>query len=159
MVDTVKLKLQNRITSKNKNFIQSAIHRLTHFEKANLVRHKNVKKSIRTGQTEVDGKLKQSRSDTESTKRPKSIAVLIPLPMSNIPTTPDDIFDSNQAYLTAANPSSYKAADTCLSIGKEENMQDPIRLNISCILTNAYDKNQTNNKFHRVSYQTLCSSL
>ncbi len=67
MIDIVKLKFQNRITSKDENYIQSAIHRLIHLEKANLVRHKNVKRSIGTGETETSGKIKQPRSDTEST--------------------------------------------------------------------------------------------
>ncbi len=58
MVNIVKLKFQNRITSKDENFIQSAIYKLIHLEKANLVRHKNVKRSIGTEQTEVGRKIK-----------------------------------------------------------------------------------------------------
>ena len=58
MVDSVKLKFQNRITSTDKNFIQSAIHRLIHLEKANLVRHKNIKRSIGIGHTEAVTKTK-----------------------------------------------------------------------------------------------------
>ncbi len=76
-----------------------------------------------------------------------------------MPVTLDDVFDPNQARLTATSPSLYEAADTCLSICEEENMQDPVKLNISCILTNAYNENQANNMFHRASSQTLYSSL
>ncbi len=159
MVNTVKLKFQNRITSKDENFIQSAIHRLIHLEKANFVWHKNVKRSIGTGQIEAGGKIKRPRSNTESTQRPKYVAVSTLLPMSNIPATPNDAFDPNQTRLIATSSSPYEAADTCLSICEEEKMQDPMRLNISYILTDTYDENQANNMFHRASYQTLCSSL
>lgn len=38
-------------------------------------------------------------------------------------------------------------------------MQDPVTLNISCILTDAYDENQVNNLFQWATYQTLYSSL
>ncbi len=95
IVDTVKLKFQYRIMSKDENFSQSAIHRLIHLKKANLIRHKTVKSRIRNGQTEVGGTIKRSRSDTEFTQRPKSVAMSTPLPISNIPATPDNAFDPN----------------------------------------------------------------
>ncbi len=79
--------------------------------------------------------------------------------MSNILATFDDTFDPNQASLIITSFSPYKVADTCPSICKEKTMQDLVRLNISCILTNVYDENQANNIFHQVLYQTLCSSL
>ncbi len=63
------------------------------------------------------------------------------LPMSNIPATPDDASDLNQARQIAISLFPYKAADTYLSICEEENMQNPVRLNVSCILTDAYDEN------------------
>ena len=159
IINSIKLKFQNKITSKDKNFIQSAIHRLIYLEKTNLVRYKNVKRSIRTGHTKAVAKTKRPRLDTESTSRPQSIAVSTPLPMSNISATLDDAFNPNQARLTATSPSPYEAADTCLNICEEKNMQDPMRLNVSYILTNVYDENQTNNMFHRALYQTLCNSL
>ena len=159
MVNSVKLKFQNRIMSKDENFIQSAIHRLIHLKKANLVRHKNISKSIGTGHTEAVAKTKQPRSDTEFILRPKSVAVSTLFPMSNIPATLDDAFNPNQARLITTSPSLYEAANICLNICEEENMQDPVRLNILYILTDTYDENQTNNMFHRALYQTLCSSL
>lgn len=148
MVDTIKLKFQNRITSKDKSFIQSTIHKLIHLEKTNLVQHKNFKKSIRTRQIEVGGKIKQLRSDTKSIQRPKSIIVSTLPPISNIPTTSDDAYDPNQACLIVTGPSFYKAVDICLSICKKENMQDSVRLNVLCISTDTYDKNQANNMFY-----------
>ncbi len=160
MVDKVKLKFQNRITSKDENFIQSAIHRLIYLEKANLiVWYKNVKKSIGTGDTEVGTKIKRQRLDTESTQSLKSVTLFIPLPMSNIPATPDNAFDPNQACLIATSPSPYEVADIWLGICEKENIQDSVRLNVLYILTDAYDENQANNMFHRALYQTLCSSL
>ena len=97
-------------------------------------------------------KQNNKRSDTESTQRHKSIAVFILLPISNIPAIFDDAFDSNQTYLTAISPSSYEAAITYLNICKKKNIQDLVKLNILCILTNAYDKNQVNNIFYRALY-------
>lgn len=58
MVNTVKLKFQNRIMSKDENFIQSVIYRLKYLKKANLVQHKNVKRSIGTRHTKVGRKIK-----------------------------------------------------------------------------------------------------
>lgn len=44
--------------SKDKDFIQSAIHGLIYLKKANLVRHKNVKRSIKTEHTKAGAKIK-----------------------------------------------------------------------------------------------------
>ncbi len=159
MVDIVKFQFQNRITSKDENFIQLAIYKLIHLEMANLVWHKKVKGRIGTRQTEVGGKIKRPRSDTEFTQRPKSVAVSTPLPMSNILATFNDAFDPNQARLTVISPFPYEVADICLNICKEENMQDPVRLNVSYILLNRYDENQANNMFYQTLYQILYSSL
>lgn len=159
MVDIVKLKFLNRIISKNKYFIQSAIYKLIHLEKANLVQHKNVKRNIKTGHTKANAKIKQLRSDTEFTKKSKSVAISTSLPKSNILAIPNYAFDSNQACLTATSPFLYKAADIYLSIYKEENIQDPMRLNILYILINLYNENQAKNIFHQMLYQILCSLL
>lgn len=94
-----------------------------------------------------------------STQRFKSVAMSTLLPMSNISITSDDAFDPNQARLTATSPFSYKTADICLSICKVENKQDLMRLNVYCILTDAYNKNQANNMFYWASHQILCNSL
>lgn len=45
MIDTIKLKFQIKITSKDKHFIHSAIHKLRHLKKANLVQHTNIKQA------------------------------------------------------------------------------------------------------------------
>lgn len=58
IVDTVESKFQNRITSKDENFIQSTIHQLIYLEKPKLVWHKKVKESIGTRQTKVGRKIK-----------------------------------------------------------------------------------------------------
>lgn len=63
------------------------------------------------------------------------------LPMSNIPIISHDALDPYQAHQIATDPSYYETVVTYLSIDKEENMQDPVRLNISCILTDAYNEN------------------
>lgn len=76
--------------------------------------------------------------------------MLTSIPILNIPIIPDDAFGLNQVHLAVTSPSSYKAANICLNICKEENKQDPLRLNVSYILTNTYGKNQANNIFHWV---------
>lgn len=53
IVDTLKLKFQNKIMSKKKNFIWLAIYRLIYLEKANLIWYKTIKKNIKTKNTEV----------------------------------------------------------------------------------------------------------
>ena len=95
MVNLIKLKFQNRITSKDKNLIQSATYRLIYLEKANFVWHKNVKRGIGTGYTKGVAKTKQQRLDTKSILRFKSIAMSTPLPMLNIPATSDIAFNLN----------------------------------------------------------------
>lgn len=81
----------------------------------------------------------------------------ISLPMSNILATFDNAFNLNQACLTVTSFSHYEMANTYFCMYKEKNMQDLIRLNISCILTNVYNKNQASNIFYQVLYQILCS--
>lgn len=49
MINIIKFKFQNKIISKDKNFIQLAIYKLIYLEKAKRVRYKNVKKSIEMG--------------------------------------------------------------------------------------------------------------
>lgn len=58
MIDVIKIKFQNKITSKDKNFIYSIINRLIHFKKANLLWYKNVKKSLKTDNIEASTKIK-----------------------------------------------------------------------------------------------------
>lgn len=159
MIDTIKLKFHNRITSKVKNLIQSAIHRLIHFKKANFVQHENVKGSIGTGHAQVNTKIEQLRSDTESIQRLKSVAMFTSLSMPNILTTSNDAFNLNQARLIATSLFLYKVANTYLGICKKVNMQDLVRLNVLCILTDVNDKNQIHNIYYRVSYLILCNSL
>lgn len=67
MVNTMKLNFQNKITVKNKNFIQSVMHKLIYLEKANLVQYKSVKRRIRTKTIKISIKIKQLRSDIKST--------------------------------------------------------------------------------------------
>lgn len=45
IINTSKLKFQNKIKSKNQNFILSAIYKLIHLQKRNLIWHKNVQKA------------------------------------------------------------------------------------------------------------------
>lgn len=102
--------------SKVKNHIWLAIYKPIYLEKINLVQYKNVKKSIETRHTKASAKIKLPRSDTESIQRPKSVAVSILLPMSNIPITFDDIFDPNQAFLTVTSSFLHEIINICLSI-------------------------------------------
>ncbi len=81
------------------------------------------------------------------------------LPILNIPATPNDAFNPNQARLPITSPSPSEEADTYLSICEEEIILDPVKLNVSCILTKTYDENQANNIFNNLLYQTLYSLL
>lgn len=53
----------------------------------------------------------------------------------------------------------YETGNICLCISEKQNMQNLLRVNLSYILTNMYNKNQTNNIFYQVSYQILYSSF
>lgn len=66
--------------------------------------------------------------------------------LSNIPTTLNHTFNHafnlNQACLIATSLFLYEVTNIYFCICNKENMQDPVRLNILCILTNVYNKNQ-----------------
>lgn len=114
---------------------------------------------METGHTEVSIRIKQSRTDTESIQKLKSIDMSIPLPMFDIPATSKDVFNSNQACRAASGPCSCETTDTCFDICEKKNMQDSMKLNVSCILTDLYDENQAQNMFYRTLYQISFSSL
>lgn len=99
-------------------------------------------------QTNVDVKIKQSRLKTNFTKRPKPIAIYISFLRLKILVNFDNIFNLNQAYIIVIKFFSYKMTDIYLIICKKEKLLDLIRLNILCILTKLYNKNQDNNIFY-----------
>lgn len=70
MVDIIKLKIQNRIIFKNKHFIQSIFYKLIHFKKANLVKYKNNKKSLKIRNIKANMKIKQTESDIQFIQKP-----------------------------------------------------------------------------------------
>lgn len=74
------------------------------------------------GYIEVDIIIKQPKSDTKSIQKSKSIAIFIPIPMLNIPTTPDDAFNLDQTRLRATSSVLYEIADIYLSICKKKNI-------------------------------------
>lgn len=75
--------------------------------------------------------------------------------MSNIPAILHNTFDLNQVCLIATSFSSYKTANTGLSISKKEKMQDLMKLNILCILINMYNENEAKYMFYQALYQKL----
>lgn len=74
--------------------------------------------------------------------RPVAKSISIPTSEFNVPATLDDTMSPNRIAATATSPSLQVITDIYLTIYKEENRTDPVRLNISFIFTDVYDESQ-----------------
>ena len=161
LVDTIISRFQKRIFSTNAKFVQNAVFRLIHLEKANLVRHRGAKRSIDVSHKNTTAKLKRSKSEAEPAEEVRPVAKSIPIstPEFNIPANLNDAVSLNQTAAAAASLSLDLTTHMCLTICEDKNRLHLVMLSMSCIFTNVYDESQANNMFHQASYQTLCSSL
>lgn len=77
------LNIQKKIILINKDFVWNPIFRLIYLRKANLICHKDVKKNINILFINVITKIKQSKSNTKSAQKVKSITNLFKSKLQN----------------------------------------------------------------------------
>lgn len=97
MINTIILRFQKKISLIDEKFVQNAVLKFIYPEKANLVRHRDIKKNINVSHKTVIAKLKQSKSEAESAKEVKSIAkfISISIPEFNILTNLNNAMSLN----------------------------------------------------------------
>lgn len=82
LLDTIISRFQKKISSIDRKFVQNAIFRLIHLKKTNLVHHRGSRRNINVSHKNATAKLKQLKSEAESSEEVRLVAKFISISIS-----------------------------------------------------------------------------